>query len=147
MEDLGILLARLLPKPSSDEAPAIAALSPDAARALLRHRWPRNVRELRQCLVSASVMAGGGTIELDHVLPALTRHDSSRPPRSATGSIGAPRGADHVTEADDNLRTELIARFTESRGNVSQVARTMGKARVQIQRWMKRFGIDPAKYR
>jgi DNA-binding NtrC family response regulator len=144
MEDLGMLLARLLPKPAS---PAPTTLSPDAARALLRHHWPRNVRELRQCLVSATVMAGGGPIELEHVLPALARHDSSRPPRSATGSIGAPRGADHMSVADDTLRNELIARFTESHGNVSQVARTMGKARVQIQRWMKRFGIDPTKYR
>jgi len=27
------------------------------------------------------------------------------------------------------------------------VARDMGKARMQIHRWMQRFGIDPADYR
>jgi hypothetical protein len=30
---------------------------------------------------------------------------------------------------------------------VSEVARRMGKARVQIQRWMARYGIDPAQFK
>ncbi len=31
----------------------------------------------------------------------------------------------------------------EHRGNATAVAREMGKARVQVQRWMRRFAIDP----
>jgi transposase-like protein len=30
---------------------------------------------------------------------------------------------------------------------VSEVARTMGKTRMQIHRWMKRFGITPESFR
>jgi hypothetical protein len=32
-------------------------------------------------------------------------------------------------------------------GNVAEVARAMGKARMQIHRWVKRLGIDPGRYR
>jgi hypothetical protein len=37
--------------------------------------------------------------------------------------------------------------LAEHEGNVSDVARSMGKARMQVQRWMKRLGIDPEAYR
>jgi hypothetical protein len=30
---------------------------------------------------------------------------------------------------------------------VSYVARDLGKARMQIHRWMRRFGLDPATFR
>jgi transposase-like protein len=32
-------------------------------------------------------------------------------------------------------------------GNVSEVARAMGKARMQIHRWIKRFDLDPRRHR
>jgi transposase-like protein len=35
----------------------------------------------------------------------------------------------------------------EHAGNISAVARTLGKARVQIQRWVKRYGLDPESFR
>jgi hypothetical protein len=34
-----------------------------------------------------------------------------------------------------------------ARGNVSAVARAMGKARMQVQRWLKRFNINPQSFR
>jgi hypothetical protein len=30
---------------------------------------------------------------------------------------------------------------------VSSIARAMGKARMQVQRWLKRYGLDPQTYR
>ena len=39
------------------------------------------------------------------------------------------------------LPDELVRRLAETDRNVSQIARDMGKARQQIQRWIKRFGI------
>jgi transcriptional regulator with GAF, ATPase, and Fis domain len=35
----------------------------------------------------------------------------------------------------------------EHSGNVTAVARAMGKARMQIQRWMKRYAIDARSFR
>ena len=42
---------------------------------------------------------------------------------------------------------ELVALLKEHRGNISSIARAMGKARMQVQRWLKRFGLDPQSYR
>ena len=50
------------------------------------------------------------------------------------------------SEEDERLRVELSAELTRTHGNVSEVARTMGKTRMQIHRWMKRFGITPESF-
>jgi transposase-like protein len=52
-----------------------------------------------------------------------------------------------VASADDALRDRIIALLHEHRGNVTAVARSMGKAPAQIHRWMHRFRIDPDVYR
>jgi transposase-like protein len=45
------------------------------------------------------------------------------------------------------LREVVVAQLRTHRGNVAAVARTLGRAPMQIHRWMRRFGIDPNDYR
>ncbi|MCC6525910.1 MAG: sigma 54-interacting transcriptional regulator, partial [Polyangiaceae bacterium] len=65
-EDLGLLVAELLGRAG---APSPVRLEHEAARALLRHAWPLNVRELDRALAAALALAGGEPIGLEH-LPA-----------------------------------------------------------------------------
>ncbi|HEX6766269.1 MAG TPA: hypothetical protein VF103_12345, partial [Polyangiaceae bacterium] len=58
----------------------------------------------------------------------------------------APKPAE-LSPEDTALRDELLRHLGEHRGNVADVARSMGKARMQIHRWLKRFGIDPGLFR
>ena len=44
-------------------------------------------------------------------------------------------------------KEELLLLVGEHRGNVTTMARALGKARMQVQRWLKRYGIDPQEYR
>jgi sigma-54 dependent transcriptional regulator, acetoin dehydrogenase operon transcriptional activator AcoR len=52
-----------------------------------------------------------------------------------------------LTEEDRRLREEVIASLRAHAGNISAVARAMGKDRKQIQRWVKRFDLDPQSFR
>ena len=105
--------------------------------ALFAHDWPANVRELEHCIVQAAVLAGGGTIETSHlpraVLEGAARHAAARGPA--------------LSAEDESLRQRLVASLTEHHGNVADVARTFGKARMQIHRWLKRFGLDADAFR
>jgi DNA-binding NtrC family response regulator len=145
-EDLGLLMANLLRQTSSPGA----LFSPAVVRALLAYSWPRNARELAQALASAVVLAGDATIEIGHLPAELSPASTASPsdgmhPSRAPSAWLLPQG---VREPEDeSLRQELLAQFARHRGNVSGVARALGKARTQIQRWMKRFEIDPAKFR
>ncbi len=57
---------------------------------------------------------------------------------------GARIDLEHLPSA---VRSELIALLRRHGGNVTAVARAMGKARTQVQRWLRRFGIDPLSFR
>jgi transcriptional regulator of acetoin/glycerol metabolism len=48
---------------------------------------------------------------------------------------------------EDKRRDELLSLLKEHRGNVTAVAKVMGKARVQVQRWMRRYNIRPSVFR
>ena len=48
---------------------------------------------------------------------------------------------------DERLRAQLEELLALHGGNVAEVARALGKARMQVHRWMKRFDIDPERFR
>ncbi len=110
-------------------------------RALFRWEWPHNVRELEKALALAVALAGGGRVELAH-LPEPVR--TAPEPDAGSAGRGSPAT---LSPADVERRTRLIALLREHGGNVSAVARQMGVARMQIQRWCRRFQVDPASFR
>jgi pSer/pThr/pTyr-binding forkhead associated (FHA) protein len=131
--DLGILIGALHSRMFPADHPGFDI---DAARLLLRYPWPLNVRELEQALATAQVLAGTDLVRAEH-LPDSVR--TGRPP-------GAPRPV-VLSETDQKVRDQVVAALREHQGNVSAVARALDKDRKQIQRWIKRFGLDPGSYR
>ncbi|MEZ4359865.1 MAG: sigma 54-interacting transcriptional regulator [Kofleriaceae bacterium] len=131
--DVGILVGKLFKRIFPAGHPGIEA---EAARMLFRYPWPLNVREIEQALSTARVLAQAVAVRSDH-LPDTVR--SGRPP-------GAPKPAT-LTEADQKVREDVVRALREHQGNVSAVARALEKDRKQIQRWIKRFGLDPTSYR
>jgi DNA-binding NtrC family response regulator len=133
--DIGLMISTILGELAADRAVSLRVAT---ARALLCHDWPFNVRELRQCLSLALALAPGGVIEPTH-LPAPIA-ELAEPEREA-------RAPKQLNESDRKLRAELLERLREHRGNVSDVARSFGRARMQIHRWMWRLDIDPRRFR
>jgi transcriptional regulator with PAS, ATPase and Fis domain len=131
--DLGLLVGALHQRLFADDHPGFDI---DAARLLLRYPWPLNVRELEQALATAQVLSGVELVRGEH-LPDSVR--TGRPP-------GAPRPV-VLSEVDQKVRDQVVAALREHQGNVSAVARALDKDRKQIQRWIKRFGLDPGTYR
>lgn len=49
---------------------------------------------------------------------------------------------DEALSTEEKSRKELLRELLRIHGgNVSAVARAMGKARMQVQRWMRRYGL------
>ncbi|HWO23868.1 MAG TPA: sigma 54-interacting transcriptional regulator [Kofleriaceae bacterium] len=132
-EDLGLIVGDLLRRTELPDAAGLR-LTVAAGRRLFTHDWPLNIRELQQCLTVAAALAPRGVIEVEHL--------------SLTPGV-APRGAVPEREPADPeaLRETLIALLERHRGNISHVARDMGKARMQIHRWLQRFQLDPDTFR
>jgi transcriptional regulator with PAS, ATPase and Fis domain len=134
--DLGLLVAALLSSGKLGTRNELR-MHREAARAMVRYDWSMNVRELEQCLRAACVLADDDVIT----------------PEDLPSSIAAALGVSYASEddppddRDEELRRELLVRMADAKGNVSVVARSMGKARQQVQRWVRRFGIAPETYR
>jgi hypothetical protein len=82
-EDLGLIIAALLPKLAPERAGSIS-FGYEAARALLRYAWPANVRELERCLAAALVLAGDGVVRMEY-LPEAVRELRPAPPGPSAG--------------------------------------------------------------
>jgi len=129
LEDLGLLIAALLQRIAGDDA-AHVRLERNAIGALFGYSWPGNVRELEHTLRAAWLLARPEPIALDH----LPNQFHQAPPAPA--------------DSDEHRKEQLRSLLRLHKGNVAQVARAMGiKHRVQVHRWCKRFGIDPAAFR
>nr|WP_243721740.1 sigma-54-dependent Fis family transcriptional regulator [Hydrogenophaga pseudoflava] len=118
--DLGAMITRLL---------GHRAITPAALQRLLAHRWPGNLRELRNVLDYAASLCADGAIDLDD-LPELQ-------------VARLPLRADAAEAAHDDGPEALLQALRAAHWNVSAVARQMGLSRMTLYRRMKRAGIVP----
>jgi transcriptional regulator with PAS, ATPase and Fis domain len=133
--DLGIIIAGIVKSAGID--PLI--LRGSVGRRLFRFDWPLNIRQLEQTLRRAVALSGGGHISSRHLPETITK------PGLATGDRFP--SSRPVGMSDEQLRNDLIEQLKAHRGNITEVSKAMGKARTQINRWLRRFEIDPDLYR
>ncbi len=120
---------------------------------LLHYDWPFNVRELEACMKRAIALSTGSTLEAtqlpDALHEAMAAYGQRQEPRASkppgdlasTAQSLAPVGRGAPSES------ELRALLQAYRGNVAAVGRALGKERMQIHRWMKRYSIEVDEYR
>ena len=109
----------------------------DALEALLVHGWPHNIRELDNLV--RTVALRGSSIDLDDLplhLQAQLREARREIPSSAP-----------LPSADDELRGRIVDLLDFHRGNVRRVAISLGMARGQLYRLLKRFALAPDSFR
>ncbi|MFS2054989.1 helix-turn-helix domain-containing protein, partial [Variovorax sp. CT11-76] len=115
----------------AEEAAAVdsnARLSAEAIEALMAHRWPGNLRELRNVLRLALALCTGREVVVE---------DLRLPERVATTMPAM------VDEAEDTAAESerLLAALRQHRWRVAQAADALGLSRATVYRHMKRLGI------
>jgi two-component system NtrC family response regulator len=115
-------------------------ITPDAAEALLVHRWEFNVRELSQVITTLAPDAGKRRqLDID-LLPEHIRGGVVRASSDIRASVDAPiwlRIRRDGTPTAEELR-EVVVHYS---GNIHHVAEFFGKDRKQIYRWLERHEI------
>jgi transcriptional regulator with PAS, ATPase and Fis domain len=132
IEDLGALTAHFLGRASSS-----VKFEQPAFRALALHAWPLNVRELEKIISTAAVLTGGdkpiALRDLPEPIARVLTAPAAAGARRATGPSPTP------AQIEESLR--------RYEGNVADVSRELGKHRAAVWRWIKKFGLDPQKFR
>jgi transcriptional regulator of acetoin/glycerol metabolism len=107
--------------------------------------WPFNVRELETAIRRAVALADGA-LDASH-LPAA----ALEPGAAASGERAGRASGSAVDRAGERAgapsEEAMRALLTRHAGNVAAVARELGKDRVQIHRWLKRYAISPDEFR
>jgi DNA-binding NtrC family response regulator len=120
---------------------------------LAQHAWPYNVRELESAVKLSVALAAGGDIDVRH-LPETVQQGLRQPGLRGTSGPPTPPAATEpdrrpapVSRGGAPTEPELRAILARHRGNIAAVGRELGKERMQVHRWLKRYGIDINGYR
>jgi sigma-54 dependent transcriptional regulator, acetoin dehydrogenase operon transcriptional activator AcoR len=122
--------------------------------------WPYNVRELESAVRVAHTLSGGQPLDLQH-LPETTRaalegHGANAgPPLRMPEAAVTLRDGNQLRSALDSVRKsdaapnedQLRSLLTHHRGNIAAVGAALGKHRMQVHRWLRRYNIDVNDYR
>ncbi|MHB9143740.1 MAG: sigma-54 interaction domain-containing protein [Symbiobacteriia bacterium] len=126
-EDLALLVASILAKLRVTMGKPLAAISPDAMKALLAYDYPGNIRELENILEQAGVLADGPVITPGDLPERLK---GERPQRTAA----PPRIADREREA----LVEALAAYPSK----AEAAKALGISRATLYRKLTRYGLS-----
>jgi len=135
--DLGLLIQHFVDKTAKRLGLQVNQVDPAVLRALQRYLWPGNVRELENVIERAMVMAGGRTIELEDLPPALQEAQAQ------TSPLLPDDGALSIKEASRRLERELIRRALEKTGgNRTQAAKLLEISHPALLYKIKEYGLD-----
>jgi len=113
--------------------------------AALHHDYPYNVRELEGAIKRAVALSTSPELEVE-LLPDAMRESVAEYGRSGSAAAVPKAEAEDEGPAPPN-EAQLRALLGKHAGNVAAVGRELGKARMQIHRWMRRYGIEVGDYR
>ena len=127
----------------------------------MHYNWPFNVRELESCIKRGVALAGGNVLDAPQLPDAIAEYMKgygSRTGLEATGPVSrSPIAAfsGHSPPVSQPLPTrrgppseeELRDLLMRHHGNIAAVGRELGKERMQVHRWLKKYNIDLEKYR
>jgi DNA-binding NtrC family response regulator len=133
-DDIPLLAARLLEDMSGAQKKPTPRLSPQALQKLVDYPWPGNIRELRNAIEHALVVAEAGVVDVGD-LPGELRAPTRSEPSTAEGQ---PSGG-----ALDDEAQRILDALKSNGGNRVETAKQLGISRVTLWKKLKRLGIDP----
>jgi DNA-binding NtrC family response regulator len=139
-EDIPLLAVALLARVAPQRR---LSLSPGALTLLQGHPFPGNVRELRNVLERAALLADGSTIEAVHAQQALA--SDADPVTGPPAGMGADAGG--IAAANASLRsverTALQAQLRAHHGSRAELARKLGISERSLYRKLREIAGKP----
>jgi len=118
-------------------------LSRDVIEALRGYQWPGNIREMRNILERATILADGGQIRAEHLgfLPGLVPSRITGREEPEAAMHGAP--AVDAQGIGDVERQMIVAALQACGGNKSNAAKRLRITRRVLYTKLRKYGLDP----
>ncbi len=124
--DIAAIANHLLDQARRRMPTEVQSFSPEALKALQERRWQGNVRELRNVIERAAVVAQGEQIEVEHLTPSA----NNAPPKDAP-----------FLPLDEMEKRHIQAAVTASNGNIKAAAELLGIGRSTLYRKLAEYDI------
>jgi DNA-binding NtrC family response regulator len=142
MEDLSVLTEALLRDLNRKHGCKVTDIAPEVLEHLQRYHWPGNVRELRNALERGVIVAGEGTITMDH-LPwsfssssTASKIEESDDPNSVRLRVGTT-----ISEAEKVLIQRTLQ---HTKNNKTRAAEILGISLKTLHNKLKEYGAADA---
>ena len=139
MDDLPLLAETLIHQLNSKHGVKVSGIEESAMLALKRRTWPGNIRELRNVLERAVILAGEGLIRLSH-LPAAPGTDAVAAPSNDPEAIVIRVG----TTVDDGEKALIFKTLDHTKQNKTRAAEILGISLKTLHNKLKQYGADSA---
>ena len=138
LEDLQPLCAALLDKITATHGTRITTIEPTVMSVFSRHNWPGNIRELRNLLERAAILAREGEIEAAH----LPKGFGGLPREKVRRDLGLiPTVTIPVGTTIDQAERELIAvTLIHTRHNQTKAAELLGVSAKTLYNKLRDYG-------
>ncbi len=142
LDDVPLLTEALLRDLNKKHAARVTDIHPEVVDQLRRHNWPGNIRELRNILERAVILAGEGTILPNHLPHALGVAAGTRAPITSQDDdvLKLPVGVT-VSEAE-KLLIQLTLQHTKN--NKTRAAEILGISLKTLFNKLKEYGAAEA---
>ena len=123
------------------------AITDEAMQALTRRTWPGNVRDVKQCLDEAAVLAPGGVIGVDQIVAPSSEETTgiNSHPGSLAVIINRSLHAHPGTawqQVMDHVEGQLFrSALAQTEGNQLRAAEVLGINRITLKKRMDQLGI------
>ena len=135
--DVLLLADHFLEKYARLHGRSIKRISTPAIDMLVSYHWPGNVRELENTIERAVLVADGDVIHGHHLSPILQTAEAS-------GTVVSGSLAEAVEAFESNLIQDALK---TTRGNRARAARLLSSTERIINYKIRRYGIDPGRFR
>jgi Nif-specific regulatory protein len=138
-EDIPLLAEYFLRKFNEETGRKLKGYTPRAMEELLRYRWPGNVREMKNVIERAVVLARGEYVDHDDlVLSRLTTAGDTE-----VGYEAPSRGGYQPESLADVERAHILRTLTATAWNKSKTATILGIERSTLDRKIRRYNLEP----
>jgi len=139
-EDIPLLVQTFLGEFAQTYAKRLARVQPTAMAIFERHPWPGNVRQLRNVIESAVIMASGEDAEIgpQHLPEEIRQTVEGAGPAETPPEVHIRIG----TTLHDAERELIVATLAQTGGNRARTARLLGMGRKTLYRKLDEYGLQ-----
>lgn len=134
-DDITLLTQHFISLHTDKTGKNILGFTPEAMRMMVAYPWPGNIRELRNSVEYAFVLARGKSIGIEHLPEKITQN--TRPDSHANG-LGKNSS---VVVKGRSQKEELIDALKQADGNQTRAAGILGVSRITVWKRMKKYGL------